>query len=99
MPQVRPLWMLSPIFGYHTKKEVGKLNAGVGMRIALEDMMQDRSEGIIFFYLSVGIIFFYLSVGILIFFLDSSVHLTLHCSNQIIQCFQSHWTRSKEGQN
>lgn len=90
MPQVRPLWMLSPIFRYHTKKEVGKLNAGVGMRIALEDMMQDRSEGIIFFYLS---------VGILIFFLDSSVHLTLHCSNQIIQCFQSHWTRSKEGQN
>lgn len=59
MPQVRPLWMLAPIFGYHTKKEVGKLNAGVEMRIALEDVMQDRSEGIIFFYLSVGILIFF----------------------------------------
>lgn len=51
--------MLAPIFGYHTKKEVGKLNAGVGIRIALEDVMQDRSEGIIFFYLSVGILIFF----------------------------------------
>lgn len=26
VPQVKPLWMLAAVFGYHTGKEVGKLN-------------------------------------------------------------------------
>lgn len=39
VPQVKPLWMLAVVFGYHTGKEVGKLNTGAGGRIVLENMI------------------------------------------------------------